>query len=212
MNSIAFVLVFLGASFLYIAFQWYWIKNDTAFLGVLNGFFFSFIGAVMGGIIGGYGSYFGGINGAKQAFELQKLRDNYIAVQSMASLLSYTSSIFIGTCRMDPHKDLDGLDKLVYDKEWPKYLAQIDGQEDHKWNIVTWLQQMHKIEERASLNNGKLSLHDARKFITMSSGIEIAKIALLLKKHSDLFSTELPEYPNEKELITMYKELYPDER
>jgi len=74
---VMFMIIIIIVALLLIASNWDYIKNDGALQGLIYGLLFSFMGAVIGGLIGGYGSYFGGINGAKTSLNMTQSIDRY---------------------------------------------------------------------------------------------------------------------------------------
>lgn len=105
---------------------------------------------LVGALIGGYGSYLGGIKGAKKNSELLTKHQEKVAAQSLGKLLDFTVHN-MEKIDANVYQELKGAETVLYDQEWTKYLAIVNISNDDRDDIITWLTHMQLLANRAQL-------------------------------------------------------------
>jgi hypothetical protein len=124
--------------------------------------------------VGFYGNFSGGIIGAIVAYGImryQKKQENKQGERALFLMLKYTYDQMIRYSTFNKNQ------VLIYDNDWPKYLAQISITADDLETLVKWFNEMKEIE------NDCHSMKPGTSIDTTDRGKDLDKIEIILSKH-----------------------------
>lgn len=93
---------------------------------------------ILGAIIGAVGSYYGGINGAKQNCVLLQEQTKRQSERELLTQLRYSYDRIITS---NPNGTITA-DTFVYDRDWSRHLANVELNSDERSAIINWFQEM----------------------------------------------------------------------
>lgn len=168
--------VALTVFILFICLNWEKISSNSSILAL----YFGILGALIGGICGGVGSYYGGILGAKENFQLnldlkEKQYKRLLLIQ-----LKYTYNIIIAlntTC-----KDEQPFPFIIcfFDNDWYEKLTYLQGITDEEMrNIVNWFLSLIQLEKGVVLEKRLPTVAEVK----MLMGDRIPEIRSILEKY-----------------------------
>jgi len=126
--------------FIILWMNWCQIKSDSA----IQGFLFSFIGAVIGGAISGFGSYLGGSNGAERSYNLITGQEIKNTRMSIIKQIEYSRDLML---RAAIENNGTYFRRLIYDKNWRKQAVSASLSTDDFNLVIDWFVGLEKISE-----------------------------------------------------------------